>query len=503
MRTYLVQSNPTVGAIDKNLQKILAALQAAKASRAELAVFPELALSGAPLNDLLFHRDVVMACEAALKKIAEASYGLTVVLGSPGTDGRAVFDGAILFHDGEEIGRQHDVCWRWEAGGKKLGIIIGEGPVEDFSEQADMIVHLAASPWSPGADQNRRTALGRRAQSLHLPYLFANLVGGNDGWIFDGGSFLCSAEGTVLFQAPSFQEFSGLVAEGGPAAPTSCGVREAILLGIQDFFEKQQISDALVGLSGGIDSSVVAALAAQALGPSHVHGVLLPSRWTSKESTDGATNLCRNLGISMRTIPIEATVENVSKELVRSGVCLSGVAAENIQSRSRSLILMALANAEGSLVLGTGNKSEVALGYATLYGDLCGALLPIGDLFKTEVYELARSLNESKELIPESILQRPPTAELHAGQKDSDDFPEYALLDPVLRLLLLEGLPPEEVSAQTGMRLSTVRSLAQRIMNAEFKRRQAPCILRLSSKAFGTDIVYPIVNKWCSNGSIS
>ena len=464
-------------------------------------VFPELSLSGAPLNDLLFHRDIVVACEKALAEIAASSHGITVVVGSPGTDGRSVFDGAILFHNGEEVGRQHDVCWRWEVGGKRLGVIIGEGGVEDFSEQADMVIHLAASPWSVGVD--RRQALGARARSLHLPYLFVNLVGGSDGWIFDGGSFLCTAEGTVAFQAPSFQEYSGLVVEGGPAAPPPYGVREALLLGIRDFFAKQQISDALVGLSGGIDSSVVAALAALSLGPSHVHGVLLPSRWTTKESTVGATALCRNLGISMRTIPIEATVESVSKELSQAGVSLAGLTAENIQSRSRSLILMALANAEGSLVLGTGNKSEAALGYATLYGDLCGALLPIGDLFKTEVYELARCLNEGKELIPESILQRPPTAELHEGQKDSDDFPEYALLDPVLRLLLLEGLPLDEVSAQTGMRLSTVRGLAQRIMRAEFKRRQAPCILRVSSKAFGTDIVYPIVNRWYGNDTIN
>ena len=200
-------------------------------------------------------------------------------------------------------------------------------------------------------------------------------------------------------------------------------IREAILLGIRDFFRKQRVNDALVGLSGGIDSSVVAALAVLALGPSHVHGVLLPSKWTTKESIDGALALCRNLGIAARTISIESTVESSSEALSKVGVSLSGLAAENIQSRCRSLILMALANTEGSFVLGTGNKSELSLGYATLYGDLCGALLPIGDLFKTEVYELARSL---KELIPATIVQRSPTAELRAGQKDSDDLPEYA-----------------------------------------------------------------------------
>lgn len=498
MRTYLVQSNPTVGAIDQNLRGILKKIEAAKAMGAELVVFPELALSGAPLNDLLFHQDIVMACEKALQEIAAASHGITIVVGSPGTDGHSVFDGAILFYNGEEVGRQHDVCWRWEVGGKRLGVIIGEGGVEDFSEQADMIIHLAASPWSPGIEEHRRATVGHRAHTLHLPYLFVNLIGGSDGWIFDGGSFLCNVEGKVVFQAPSFREYAGIVGEGEIAsiiAPRR-EVREAIVLGIRDFFAKQQISDALIGLSGGIDSAVVATLASLALGSSHVHGVLLPSKWTTPESITGAQALCQNLGISLRTIPIESIVESSSGALANVGVSLTGLAAENIQSRSRSLILMALANAEGAFVLGTSNKSEVALGYATLYGDLCGALLPIGDLFKTEVYELASHLNEEKELIPATILQRAPTAELRAGQKDTDDLPEYAVLDPVLRLLLLEGVSPEEVSAQTGMRLSTVRSLAQRIMQFEFKRRQAPCILRLSPKAFGTEIVYPIVNRW-------
>ena len=501
IRTYLVQSNPTVGAIDENLQKILSEIHAAKALRAELVVFPELALSGAPLNDLLFHRDVVLACERALAKIAAASKDIIVVVGSPGTDGRSVFDGAIIFSNGEEVGRQHDVCWRWEVGGKRLGIVIGDGNIEDFSEQADMIIHLAASPWYPGVEEGRRASVEQRARSLHLPYLFVNLVGGSDGWIFDGGSFACDANGSVVFQAISFQEHSCLVSSGtiAPILPPQKQIQEALILGIRDFFTKQHVSDALIGLSGGIDSSVVAALAVFALGPSHAHGVLLPSRWTTKESIDGANALCQSLGISSRTISIEPTVDGVSEALANVGVSLKGLAAENIQSRSRSMLLMALANAEGSFVLGTGNKSELALGYATLYGDLCGALLPIGDLFKTEVYELARHMNEDKELIPGSILQRPPTAELRPGQKDTDDFPEYVVLDPVLRLLLLEGLPPDEVSAQTGMRLSTVKSLAQRILRFEFKRRQAPCILRLSQKAFGMDVSYPIVNAWCSH----
>ena len=429
MRTYLVQSNPTVGAIDQNLRDILKKIEAAKAMGAELVLFPELALSGAPLNDLLFHRDIVMTCEKALQEIAAASHGIIVLVGSPATDGRSVFDGAVLFHNGEEVGRQHDVCWRWEVDGKRLGVIIGEGGLEDFSEQADMIIHLAASPWCPGIEENRRSTIIHRARTLHLPYLFVNLVGGNDGWIFDGGSFMCSAEGTLVFQAPSFREYAGFASAGelGPLLTPLQQVREAIVMGIRDYFAKQQTSDALVALSGGIDSAVVATLTCQALGPSHVHGVFLPSKWTSDESKSCAEALCTNLGMAMRTISVEPMIETSTEALTQAHVSLTGLAAENIQSRCRSALLMALANAEGALVLGTSNKSELALGYATLYGDLCGALLPIGDLFKTEVYELAHELNEDEDLVPAAILKRPPTAELRAGQKDTDDLPEYAV----------------------------------------------------------------------------
>ena len=499
MKLFLAQINPTVGAVFHNLNRILHAIMEAKTAGADIIVFPELALSGAPLNDLLFHHDFVEKCEQALQRIAVASAGITVVVGSPATDGRSVFDAAIVFHNGIEIGRQHDVCWVWEAGDKKIAVLVGEGEIEEISGKADLIVHLVASPWSREAVEVRERSVKERARKFQLPYLFVNLVGGNDGWIFDGNSFFCDAHGSIVFQGRAFAETICMVKAGEHLSRRVSLIEEvhqALVLGIADFFKKQGVSDAVIGLSGGIDSSVTATLMVEALGASHVHGVALPSRFTSSESAQGAGELASTLGICLKTIPIERVVEAATETLRGANVLAEGVTAENLQSRIRALLLMAITNAEGSLLIGTGNKSEVSLGYTTLYGDLCGALLPIGDLFKIEVYELARHLNIHKEVIPLSILQRAPTAELRPNQKDADDLPAYELLDPVLRLLVLEGLSPLEVTAKTGMNLKIVQRLADRLLKMEFKRRQGPCILRVSSKAFGTDILYPIVNQY-------
>lgn len=499
MKLFLAQINPTVGDIPNNLDLILDAIDEAKSVNADLIAFPELALSGAPLNDLLFHHSFVEECETALQRIAMASLGLTVIVGTPATDGNSVFDAAVIFHNGKEIGRQHDVCWCWDAGGKKVGVVIGEGNPETLAGQADLIVHLAASPWTPGAIEARRHSVKGRILSLHVPYLFVNLVGGNDGWIFDGNSFLCASDGTITFEAAGFAETVAEVTEEKILLPLPSPIEQihtALLLGISDYFRKQNIADAVVGLSGGIDSSVTATLLTQALGPSHVKAVMLPSQFTSEESVDGAKEVAHNLGIAVRTIPIDSVVEAAAAALSLGGVAIEGMAAENLQSRVRSLLLMAMTNAEASMLVGTTNKSELALGYTTLYGDLCGALLPLGDLFKTEVYALCAHLNAQKVVIPLSITERAPTAELRLNQKDTDDLPAYDLLDPVLRHLVLEGLSPLETTAKTGMNLKLVQKLAEKVFALEFKRRQGPCILRVSTKAFGIDVVYPIVNRY-------
>lgn len=499
MKICVAQVNPTAGAIHNNLGSILAAIDQATRDGAELIVFPELALSGAPVHDLLFHHDFVETCEEALRKIAAASANIAVVVGSPATDGASVFDAALVFAQGKEIGRQHDVCWEWDLADRRIAVLVGQASVGELSEKTELIVHIAASPWSVGAQEIREQSVAQRAQQFGRPCLFVNLVGGNDGWIFDGNSFYCGADGTVLFRAKGFSETICLVEEKKRellVSPPMEEIHQALVLGIADFFKKQEVADAVIGLSGGIDSSLTAALAVEALGAEHVHGLLLPSQFTSDETVQGAHALCRTLGISLRTLSIEPLAQTFRAVLADGGVRSEGITDENLQSRIRSVLMMAITNTEGSLLLGTGNKSELAIGYATLYGDLCGALLPLGDLFKTEVYELAAHLNAQEERIPQSIIHRLPTAELRLHQKDTDDLPAYQLLDPLLQLMVVEGVSPLQAAAKTGMSLTTVKRLAGKMMRFEFKRRQGPCVLRVSSKAFGLDVQYPIVNRY-------
>ena len=490
MKLFVAQINPVVGAVWANCELIIQQIELARKAGADCVVFPQLALSGAPLYDLLFHRDFVATCEEALKKIGVATKGITAIVGSPATDGVSVYDAALLFHDGQEIGRQHDVFWCWEVAGKRIGLIVGSAAMPEMPEKADIIVHIASSPWSMGHPGVRFRSVSARAKPFGLPYLFVNVVGANDGWIFDGNSFYCNSEGEKRWQARAFAETSALVEEGVFLVETRTSMDElhrALLLGISDFYRKQKVPKAIVALSGGIDSSVTATLAVQALGAEHVEGVFCPYAFTSQESRQCVAALEKQLGLSVRTIPIDPIVEATVQQ---AGVGKEGLVFENIQSRIRAMLVMARSNASPSMVLGTSNKSELALGYATLYGDLMGALLPLGDLFKTEIYDVARHLGT----VPGAILERVPTAELYPNQKDTDGLPEYARLDPVLRGLVMEGLSPTELTTITGMGLPIVQKLARKMYESEFKRRQGPTVLRVSSRAFGVDAVYPIVN---------
>lgn len=490
MRIFVAQINPVVGAIQANLEEIVRQIDQAKKERADLVVFPELALSGAPLLDLLFHRDVVASCEVALKRVERASRGITVIVGSPASDGSSVYDAALIFHDGKEVGRQHDVFWCWEVNEKRIGLLVGEAILHEIPEKADIIVHIAASPWSMGQPEVRFRSVAARAKPFGIPYLFVNLVGGNDGWIFDGNSFYCNGNGEKRWQAKAFAETTAVVEDGVFLVETRSSMEElhhALLLGISDFFKKQGVPKAIVALSGGIDSSVTASLAVQALGAEHVEGVFLPYYFTSEESRSCVATLQKQLSIPVRSITIDPIVDATMQQ---TGFVKEGMVYENIQARIRTMLLMACSNSCNSMVLGTSNKTEIALGYTTIYGDLAGALLPIGDLFKTEVYELARRIGT----IPQAVLEREPTAELRFNQRDSDDLPEYPRLDPVLRDLIMEGLSPNELTAITGMRLQTIQALVRKMYQAEYKRRQGPCILRVSSRAFGVDALYPIVN---------
>jgi len=468
MKIFVGQINPTVGAIEKNEAAIAASLQKAREEGAEIVVFPELVLTGAPLHDLLFHKSFVDMCEKALSRLAPLTKGLDVILGSPVLNDGYLYDAAIVFSDGKEYGRQFESKVCWELQGKRVALLVG-GEEQEVSD-VDLTIHIAASPWSPGQPESRLS--GKKS------YLFVNLVGGNDEWIFDGNSFYIDNDGKCIWQAPSFEESYSLVTSNKKKALSPIEeIHKAVVLGIRDYFDKQSVEIAHIALSGGIDSSLTAALVTEALGSKRVRGLFLPSRFTSKESVLYVQQLVKNLKISLDEVSIEPMLEAALQTLNSP----EGIVFENIQSRIRTTILMALSNKEGSMVVGTGNKSEVTLGYATMYGDLSGALLPLGDLFKTEVYELAHHLNSTKEVIPHGTLQRAPTAELHLNQHDTDDLPEYKDLDPLLQSLVLEGTAIDP-------------SLERMMWTAEYKRRQSPPILRLSNRAFGSEARYPIAN---------
>ncbi len=468
MKIFVGQINPAVGAIEKNESAIAASLQKAREEGAEIVVFPELVLTGAPLHDLLFHKSFVDMCEEALSRLAPLTKGLDVILGSPALNDGYLYDAAIIFSDGKEYGRQFESKVCWELRGKRVALLVGEEQQE--VSDVDLTIHIAASPWSPG--QSERRLLDKKS------YLFVNLIGGNDEWVFDGNSFYIDNDGKCIWHAPAFEESSSLVTSNKKKSLSPIEeIHKAVVLGIRDYFDKQSVEIAHIALSGGIDSSLTAALVTEALGAKRVRGIFLPSRFTSKESASYVQQLVKNLKISLE----EISIEPVLKAALQTLHSPEGIVFENIQSRIRTTILMALSNKEGSMVVGAGNKSEVALGYATMYGDLSGALLPLGDLFKTEVYELAHHLNREKEVIPHEVLQRAPTAELHLNHHDTDDLPEYKDLDPLLQSLVLEGAAIDP-------------SLERMVWRAEYKRRQSPPILRLSNRAFGSEARYPITN---------
>ena len=486
MKIFVGQINPIVGAVENNVQAIIETLESARAEGAELVVFPQLVISGAPMHDLLFHEDVVDACELGLEEIAPATEGLDVILGAPAMSEGALYDSAVIFHDGVEVARQFQAQVAWSLCGRKVAVVVGEQSYDEKLGRVDLIVHLAASPWCAGAREGRCRAICERAEALRTPYLFVNLVGGSDEWIFDGGSLYVGGDG--LWQAPCFEESCSMVEpedielEQGAVLQE---VRQALVMGIRDYYDKQGVEIAHVALSGGIDSSVTAALAVEALGSRRVEGVFMPSKCTSDQSAKAVKRLARQLSILWRTISIDPMVDAFVGAL---GSC-EGLVHENVQSRVRAVLLMALSNRAGSMVLGTSNKSEVTLGYATLYGDMTGALLPLGDVFKSQVYFLAKEMG-----LPEEIISRAPTAELHVGQADTDDLPEYRMLDPILEAMVLGGMGIGEIAEHAPIDKGEIEGIYQKMWEGEYKRRQAPCILRTSPRAFGSEARYPIVN---------
>jgi NAD+ synthetase len=549
MKIALAQLNPTIGDFEGNFALIREAAEKARALGCDLVVLPELVTTGYPPRDLLTEPFFVQQNLDGLKGLIRQVRGIGVLLGYVerrlSGPGKGLFNAAMLFEDGRVLARARkqllptydvfDEERHFEPGrrvsavnykGRRLGLTICEdiwGQDEFFGRLyhtdpvarltragVDMLINLSASPYHVGKRQYRHDLIGQVARAHNLPVVYVNQVGGNDELIFDGNSVVVGADGSPVAWAAGFKPDlivydteTGLgdqraVAESPQEEMTeemTEELTEALTLGLRDYARKCGFRSALVGLSGGVDSSLVAVLAVRALGRHNVLGVLMPSPYTSERSIEDATALAKNLGIKTLTIPITGLFEGylAALEPVFKGLPADAT-EENIQARVRGNLLMALSNKFGHLLLTTGNKSEVAVGYCTLYGDMSGGLAVVSDVPKTMVYPLARHANRQGEVIPQSVLTRAPSAELRPNQTDQDSLPPYDVLDPILRLYIEERLSPAEIAAR-GFDLDLVEGVVSRVRRNEYKRWQAPPGLKVTTKAFGRGRRYPIAWK--------
>ncbi|MBN1918246.1 MAG: NAD+ synthase [Verrucomicrobia bacterium] len=539
MKIALVQINTTVGALQDNVRAIREGAARAKALGAGLAVFHELTITGYPPKDLLEKRWFVDGNLAALDELAASSVEIPMVVGyvdrNPSNEGKRLLNGAALLAGGRIVSRHHksllptydvfDEGRYFEPApaitpavldGHALGIAICEDiwndkdffntalyhddpPKQLVGAGAEVIVSLNASPFSIGKRALKLDMLRAIATKYGRPVVYVNQVGGNDDLIFDGASFVMDAQGRIVAQAKEFDEDivlfdtdTGMGDVHETESEDLPRVLSALALGVRDYITKCAFTDVVIGLSGGIDSALTAAIAVEALGPAHVHGVSMPSEHSSRHSIDDAVALARNLGIDCKEIPIKpimaAFLETFADEF--RGLP-NDITEENLQARIRGSILMALSNKHGWLVLNTGNKSEVSVGYCTLYGDMVGGIGVIGDVPKTTVYKLSRHINRMREIIPESTITKPPSAELRPDQKDTDSLPEYDVLDPILRAYIEEGKGRDEIIA-AGHDRALVQKIIRLVDHNEYKRRQAALVLKVSNKAFGTGRRMPI-----------
>lgn len=547
MKIGIAQINTTVGDLAGNKTLILNAYQNLCASGAELVVFPELAVCGYPPRDLLFKSRFVTDIEATLREIASEIGEVPAVIGyvekrAGNVVGRPFYNSAAWCESGKvkAIGRKsllpnYDVfdeeryfepadeptIVEWN--GKRIGLTIcediwvhpdvptsrhySEEPIEKFSSVSlDLLLNLSASPWHAGKNEAREPLVQHAADRCKCPVVYCNAVGGNDELIFDGGSLVAHPErgliaGLAAFRAEErivdLYDLNGNISEH--FNPTgNAATHDALVLGLRDYAHKSGFRKALIGLSGGIDSAVVAALAAEAFGPENVIGIALPSSISSQHSRDDAAALAKNLGIEYHEVAIADTVSAAEAAL---GPLFEGrtadVTEENIQARARGLLLMAMSNKFGALLLTTGNKSEISVGYCTLYGDMCGGLAVISDLPKMKVYALARYMNREREVVPVNTIEKPPSAELRPDQKDEDSLPPYPTLDGILRLYVEEGLSRVEI-VEKGYDQAVVDDIVRKVDLNEYKRKQAAPGLKTTPLAFGVGRRIPIVQKYVS-----
>jgi len=528
-RIALAQIDVTVGDIAGNSALITAAVRSARLARADILLTPELALTGYPPEDLLARRRFVRDVREELGRIALECEGLIAVVGFVDSVDGVLYNAAALIRDSRVASVYHKrrlpnygvfdeeryfapgaAPLLFDADGETCALTICEDVwvpelvAEAASLGASTVLNISASPFHARKGSDREEMLRERATASGVNLVYCNLVGGQDELVFDGRSVVVDREGRVIARALAFAP--DLLVADVPAAPSPVReepilggpdeVWDALVLGLSDYFRKNGFTDAVLGLSGGIDSALTATLAVDALGAEHVHGVLLPSRYSSQGSVDDAKTLAANLGIETRTLPIEDGFSALLSTLEPSfGGMPADVTEENLQARVRGTLLMALSNKFGWIVLATGNKSELSVGYSTLYGDMVGGFAPIKDLYKTHVYELARWRNRRGAAIPAASIEKPPSAELRPGQEDTDSLPAYELLDPILRAYVEEDRSVDEIVA-SGADRATVERVVRMVDAAEYKRRQGPLGIRVSPKAFGKDRRMPVTNRY-------
>ena len=543
MKIAIAQINCHIGNFEGNLEKMRGLVTKAKSLKADMVIFPELATCGYPARDFLEFDDFIKKSYASVEALAAEAIGIAICVGSPSrnprVEGKDLFNSAFFLNEGKIEFVQHKTllptydifdeyryfepadAWKtFTFKGKKIAMVIcedmwnvgNENPLykicpmdEMMDDKPDFMINLSASPFDYDHAAGRIHVLKANVERYKIPLFYANHVGGQTDVVFDGGSIVMSPDGNVFDEMPYFEECLKVydldaVLRGGvhheQLKDKMTLIHDALIIGIQDYFRKMNLKKAILGLSGGIDSAVVACIAARALGADNVRCILMPSQFSSDHSVNDARNLAEKLGIQYDTIGISPIYDAYMEQLKNHFTGLPfNVTEENLQARIRGMLVMSFSNKFGNILLNTSNKSEMAVGYGTLYGDMCGGLSVIGDLYKMEVYALARYINKDGEIIPESTLTKPPSAELRPGQKDSDSLPDYEILDKVLYQYVEMRQGPNEIVAQ-GFDPALVARILRLVNINEFKREQTAPVLRVSTKSFGMGRRMPIVGKY-------